>query len=99
MKLIGRYNTTDCLIYADPPYMPETRNGGIYAHECDAEFHEKLLDALVKHKGSVVISGYDNDLYNNRLKDWRRVERDARAELGELRREVLWVKEAEMQNG
>jgi DNA adenine methylase len=95
ITLIGRYNTYDCLIYADPPYMPETRGRGIYAYECDTDFHGRLLDALEKHKGAVVISGYDNNLYHDRLRHWRRVERDARAELGAPRREALWIKEAE----
>jgi DNA adenine methylase len=96
IKLIERYNAANCLIYADPPYMPETRNAGIYAFECDDAFHERLLDVLSAHKGAVVLSGYDNPLYNERLQDWRRVEKDARAELGMKRREVLWIKDAEV---
>jgi DNA adenine methylase len=96
ITLIGRYNAADCLIYADPPYTTDTRNKGIYAFECDDAFHERLLDALSSHKGSVVVSGYDNPLYNERLNDWRRMEKDTRAELGMERRDVLWIKDAEV---
>jgi DNA adenine methylase len=96
LALIDRYDAPCCLIYADPPYMPDTRSKGMYAYECDADFHARLLDKLDAHSGSVVLSGYDNPLYNERLKSWRRVEKDARAELGTLRREVLWIKDAEV---
>lgn len=34
------------------------------------EDHLELLTALKEHKGTVLISGYDNPLYNEVLKDW-----------------------------
>jgi DNA adenine methylase len=95
LSLIDRYNAPNCLIYADPPYMADTRSKNIYAYECDDGYHARLLDKLTAHGGSVVLSGYDNPLYRERLKDWRRVEKDARAELGMGRREVLWIKDAD----
>ncbi len=94
ISLIDRYNSTNCLIYADPPYMADTRSKSIYAYECDDDYHVRLLDKLAAHSGSVVLSGYDCPLYNERLKDWRRIEKDARAERGMGRREVLWIKES-----
>lgn len=74
--------------------MADTRSKSIYAYECDDGYHVRLLDKLAAHSGSVVLSGYDSPLYNGRLKDWRRIEKDARAERGMGRREVLWIKEA-----
>jgi DNA adenine methylase len=94
IALIGRYDAPNCLIYADPPYVAETRSKGIYAFECDDGYHARLLDALDAHRGAVVLSGYDNDLYNGRLARWRRVDKDSYAEKGQLRNEVLWIKEA-----
>jgi DNA adenine methylase len=94
LSLIARYNAPNCLVYADPPYLPETRSKSIYAFECDGAFHARLLESLLAHKGSVVISGYDSALYNERLKDWQRVEKDTQAERGAKRREVLWIKYA-----
>lgn len=93
-RSFDRYNSTNCLIYADPPYMADTRSKSIYAYECDDDYHVRLLDKLAAHSGAVVLSGYDSPLYNERLKDWRRIERDARAERGMGRREVLWIKES-----
>ncbi len=93
IKLIERYNAPNCLIYADPPYMPDTRGKYIYTYECDDDYHMRLLDVLERHRGSVLISGYDSPLYNERLSHWQRIEKEARAEKGALRREVLWIKE------
>lgn len=94
VELIRKYNDPKCLIYADPPYMPGTRRKRIYAVEMDEAQHVDLLEALEAHSGSVVLSGYDNALYNERLANWRRIEKKAAAERGQSRLEVLWIKEA-----
>jgi len=62
------------LIYCDPPYMHETRTAdNKYKYEMTDKDHEDLLDALVKYPQMSILSGYDNDLYNDVLSDWRRV--------------------------
>ena len=92
IDLIKRYNAPNCLIYADPPYMPETRSKGICAFECDDGYHARLLDALDANQGSVVLSGYAHGLYNERLAHWQRVDKNSYAEKGAARNEVLWIK-------
>jgi len=93
IALIKRYAKPNCLIYADPPYTPDSRSKNIYAFECDDQFHRNLLDALDNHPGPVVLSGYDNPLYDERLAHWRKVTKEAVAELGHKRLEVLWIKD------
>ena len=62
------------LFYLDPPYLPETRASlQAYKHELSYEEHERLLNALIKLDCQALISGYDNELYNNLLSDWRKV--------------------------
>ena len=90
-ELIPRFNYPDVLVYADPPYMMETRHGKRYRCEMDTRDHEKLLDILLAHRGPVVLSGYDSRLYNGRLKDWHREERESRTQSGRRRQEVLWM--------
>jgi site-specific DNA-adenine methylase len=34
--------------------------------------HIELLETLLKHPGKVLISGYDNDLYNFHLSGWEK---------------------------
>lgn len=91
MQVIQRYNRPDVLIYADPPYMLDTRNGTIYQSEMTTQDHMELLDALDSHSGPVILSGYASPLYDERLCFWRREERQQIIENGTARTEVLWI--------
>jgi len=94
VELIHRYNRDDVLIYADPPYVLATRSGRMYRHEMTDADHTELLEALDAHPGPVLLSGYDNPLYNERLKHWRRDTKQVKAEGGKIREnrtEVLWM--------
>ena len=73
VEIIERFNHPKVLIYADPPYMLETRHGKQYQCELDDKGQSDLLDVLLVHKGPVIISGYDNDLYNDRLQGWHKI--------------------------
>lgn len=89
--LIRRFNHPNVLIYADPPYILSTRHGKQYRHELDDQGHNELLDVLLEHKGPVILSGYDNDLYSGRLKDWHREETTCYSQVCSKKREVLWM--------
>jgi DNA adenine methylase len=91
VEVIGRYNTPNCLIYADPPYVMATRNEAYYAHEMTDADHLALLEVLDQHRGFVVLSGYEHSLYDNRLPHWQKVTLTAQAEKGNERTEVLWL--------
>ena len=88
VEVLKRYNTKDVFVYADPPYLPELRD--LYKHEMDKEEHIELLVALKEHPGPVMISGYDNTLYNELLKGWRKSYKSTTAECGYKRTEVIW---------
>ena len=92
-QLIREFNSKNVLIYADPPYVMSSRSckRGQYKHEMTDEDHEELLDALIHHKGPVLLSGYQNELYDGRLKGWTMETIDARAQTGGKRQEVLWM--------
>jgi len=73
INVIERYDSEDTLIYCDPPYLPSTRKAPVvYAYEMSEEDHIKLLETLLSVKGKVVLSGYDNPLYNEYLKGWHK---------------------------
>lgn len=92
LALIERYATADTLIYADPPYVLDTRKGkAIYRYEMDDRDHHHLLDALDAHPGPVVVSGYANAIYDSCLTHWYRVTKRVSAEKGQIRTEVLWM--------
>lgn len=91
IELIKRYNDKDTLIYCDPPYLPETRKKNIYACEMDNEDHMELLSVLKVSKSKIILSGYDNEMYNSALQDWYTDEKRTVAQMGLHRTEKLWM--------
>lgn len=57
LQVVNRYNRSDVLIYADPPYLMDTRNGKLYENEMSDEDHTELLHALLQHSGPAILSG------------------------------------------
>ncbi|MDL5597526.1 hypothetical protein QS468_32805 [Bacillus subtilis] len=79
------------LIYADPPYVRETRRRQkIYRFEYDLAQHEQLLSTLRSLPCNVMISGYDCPLYNETLHGWRKVTFMAKTHT-DLREECVWM--------
>lgn len=91
VELIERFNFSNVLIYADPPYVLSTRHGKQYRCEMDDTAQNELLDVLLVHKGPVLLSGYDNNLYNDRLQGWHREETICYSQVCSKKREVLWM--------
>ncbi len=91
VELILRFNFENVLIYCDPPYVLSTRHGKQYKCEMDDAGHIRLLEALLQHKGYVIISGYDTDLYNNMLAGWHKENRTAYSQIGSQKQEVIWM--------
>lgn len=90
------HDSPETLHYVDPPYVFSTRSdlSKDYSHELTDVDHALLLDRLCSLRGTVVLSGYASDLYDDRLKHWRRVERPALADGAKKRTEVLWLNRA-----
>jgi len=91
VELIQRFNFPNVLIYLDPPYVLSTRCRKQYRYEMDDKDHNDLLDVSLAHKGPLILSGYDNDLYNSRLKEWHREETSCYSQIGNKTKEVLWM--------
>lgn len=91
VDLIQRFNFKNVLIYCDPPYVLETRHGKQYQFEMTDKEHEELLNVLLQHKGPVIISGYDTDLYNSVLQGWTKYERTAYSQVASKRKEIIWL--------
>ncbi|HBU2530271.1 DNA adenine methylase [Klebsiella pneumoniae] len=81
------------LIYADPPYLHETRSSTKrYRHEYSVEDHLRLLMCLrdLPDNVSVILSGYLSDLYDYQLSGWRSREFQAMTR-GSVRTEKIWM--------
>ena len=93
IEVIKRFATPDTQIYADPPYLMETRTQKMYASEMSVDEHVEMLETLVAHPGPVVISGYANHLYDEKLAGWEKILiKPPKVEKAATRMEVLWVK-------
>lgn len=81
------------LIYADPPYVIDARQGKRKQYNCEMtdEDHAALLEVLIAHKGPVLLSGYDSALYDDLLRGWHREMISALAQTSDKRTEVLWM--------
>lgn len=91
VDLIRRFNHSNVLIYADPPYLLNTRGGKQYRCEMTSEEdHNELLDVLLRHKGYVILSGYHSELYDDTLRGWSVVEHKTHNQNADMRTEVLW---------
>lgn len=93
VEIIKRFNYPNVLIYADPPYVLSTRSGKNYNYEMTDKDHIELIETLINHKGSVILSGYDNPIYQEHLKNWQKLSINTTAEKGMARVETIWIKE------
>ena len=91
LRLIERYNKEEVFIYCDPPYPLDVRKNYLYEYEMTEEEHIKLLDSLKEHKGKVMISSYENELYNEMLKEWKKTIKHTTAENSVKRTEVIYM--------
>ncbi|WP_022667883.1 DNA adenine methylase [Desulfospira joergensenii] len=71
------------LVYADPPYLLETRKGGrLYKYEYTREQHIELLKTLKILPCMVMISGYWSSLYQEMLPGWNTYSFEAQTRQG-----------------
>lgn len=92
VELIRRFKHLDVLIYADPPYVVSTRKGKQYVVDMvEDRQHIELLEALKEHPGPVILSGYENELYEKHLQGWVKLHKKAMAEGGAARTETVWL--------
>lgn len=90
-ELIQRFNHCNVLVYCDPPYVLSTRYGKQYRCEMSERDHKNLLDIILAHKGPVIISGYETDLYNDALRSWHKESKTAYSQVASKKTEVLWM--------
>lgn len=91
LTLIERYSNENALIYCDPPYLQNLRKRNMYKHEMSDKQHIELLELLKVSKSKIILSGYDNELYNKVLRDWNTAEKKTTAQMGLPRTEKLWM--------
>lgn len=98
IESMRQHDSAETLHYLDPPYKKDTRYRGkktkVYKHEMEDYDHAELCTAANEMRGMVVLSGYNNELYNELLSGWKRVEHSALADGASPRIECLWLNQA-----
>lgn len=101
LEVMLQHDAPSTLHFVDPPYVFETRQmnkGSIYyRHELSDREHLAMLEALEALEGMVVLSGYESELYAQRLRHWERhttLSRIAGNRGAKLRTEVVWLNPA-----
>lgn len=80
----------ETLVYCDPPYVLATRRKSkLYRFEYNDSQHIQLLQFLVAQRCMILISGYDNPIYNDWLARWNKVHFSAQTQTG-ARVETAW---------
>lgn len=91
LEVIGRFDSENVFVYLDPPYVLDTRNGKQYAFEMSDADHAKLLEAICTTRAKVMISGYENALYEEFLAGWKKVVFPSKSAYGAKRAEAIWM--------
>ena len=86
---LKRFDSEHTLHYVDPDYLGASSS---YQHTVN---HQRLCEVLVSLKGYVMLSGYDNDLYNSYLlsSGWSKKyhPKDSHTESQKVRQECIWL--------
>jgi DNA adenine methylase len=96
VELIGKYDSPVTLFYLDPPYPHTTRiSDKNYRFEMKQEDHINLLENLNQLEAMVVLSTYDNELYDDYLAgSWQKVHRQTHNQSNKITTEMLWLNRA-----
>lgn len=93
LKVIERFNNPRVFMYLDPPYLLSVRSARQkqYKHEMTDTDHEVLLKTILSSQAKIMISGYESDMYNEYLREWRKEYFTSCAEQEKPRQEVVWM--------
>lgn len=98
LNVIARYDTPQTCFYVDPPYVMSTRSQGRerprYAFEMTDVDHRELAAVLQRVTGSVLLSGYDSDLYRELYSGWACFSKTTTTNGNSQAVEYLWLNEA-----
>ena len=96
--LIPKFDSKSTLFYLDPPYVKTSRiSPKVYKHEMNEEDHRKLASVCNNLKGTVILSGYPSDLYEELFGGWKKCYKPTANHSSHKRKkgqvkECLWIK-------
>lgn len=74
LSLLEQYDKENIFFYLDPPYVQNTRSSARYVVDMDDSIQNQLIDKILNLKhAKFLLSGYENDLYDEKLKHFNKV--------------------------
>jgi len=102
IDVIKEHDSENSLIYCDPPYLKSTRTSTkTYGREeMSEDDHRELGEVLNACKGTVIISGYPSDVYDEIFKGWKVIEKgivnhSSQQKIKQIKTECIWVNKNE----
>ena len=81
----------ETVLYCDPPYVWEKRTSkNKYRHDWEEKDHIRFLELIKNFPAKVIISHYENNLYNKHLKGWNTIKYNSMTRAGQQREEVAY---------
>ncbi len=92
LELIQKYDDSDVFFYLDLPYVQSTRRSNQkYMIEMSDEDHERMINLILKSKAKIMLSGYDNEIYNKLVEnEWNRLELESPNSCSDAT-EFVWI--------
>jgi DNA adenine methylase len=95
IDIIKRYDNENTFIYLDPPYVHSTRTEARYECDMEDEEHLILLETIMNCKSKILLSGYDNEMYDILVENgWNKYKYDINTITGKnkpkTKTETLW---------
>lgn len=74
-EILEKQDVPEAVVYLDPPYVHETREKpNYYEFEWTNKQHEEMVDFLLGMKARVILSGYDNRIYDKLVeRGWKKI--------------------------
>lgn len=96
LEVCFQHDSDETLHYCDPPYVHSTRSARMHGHhgynfEMTEAQHRQMAEGLAELEGSVIVSGYDSELYAEAFSGWHREKVKALADGALERTEFLWL--------
>ena len=63
----------------------------MYQNEMTDIQHLELIEHLKKSSSMIILSGYENELYDYYLRDWNKDSIETTAQFGKKRTETIWM--------
>lgn len=99
IECLNRWDGKKTIFYLDPPYEKNTRREkkAYGKFELSEDKHREIVEKLLMLEGQAIVSGYNNDIYNNLLQyGWKKEEFNLKtsttigSENNGQRKEVIW---------